>query len=206
MISSKPHGQRPPLRLGLRPRHLSPVPGERMGARLDARPLPSRSGGEVASPKGETERGSTTNRLQPVAFRPAKVYGRKSKTIWTFSGVVSRTAIPDFFVYGEPSRGLHLVGVTGTNGKTSVSQLVAQAGSTMDEVVSSVRRVTDIVGEISSASQEQSAGITEVGNAVTLMDEATQQNAALVEEAAAAATSLRDQADQLNSLVRVFKV
>jgi len=60
----------------------------------------------------------------------------------------------------------------------------------MDEVVSSVRRVTDIVGEISSASQEQSAGITEVGNAVTLMDEATQQNAALVEEAAAAAKAM----------------
>jgi len=86
------------------------------------------------------------------------------------------------------------------------SQLVAQAGSTMDEVVSSVRRVTDIVGEISSASQEQSAGITEVGNAVTLMDEATQQNAALVEEAAAAAKSLQEQAAHLAAVVAGFKL
>jgi len=86
------------------------------------------------------------------------------------------------------------------------SQLVAQAGSTMQEVVSSVKRVTDIVGEISSASQEQSAGIAEVGNAVTLMDEATQQNAALVEEAAAAAKSLQEQAAHLAAVVAGFKL
>jgi|GEM_PF-25342 len=86
------------------------------------------------------------------------------------------------------------------------SQLVAQAGSTMDEVVSSVRRVTDIVGEISAASQEQSSGITEVGNAVNLMDEATQQNAALVEQAAAAAKSLQEQAAHLAAVVAGFKL
>ncbi|WP_017451586.1 methyl-accepting chemotaxis protein [Herbaspirillum rubrisubalbicans] len=86
------------------------------------------------------------------------------------------------------------------------SQLVAQAGSTMDEVVSSVKRVTDIVGEISSASQEQSVGISEVGNAVTLMDEATQQNAALVEQAAAAAKSLQEQAAHLAEVVAGFKL
>ena len=86
------------------------------------------------------------------------------------------------------------------------SQLVEQAGQTMTEVVSSVRRVTDIVGEISAASQEQSSGIAEVGRAVTLMDEATQQNAALVEEAAAAAQSLQDQAEHLAGVVAEFKL
>ncbi|NUU00940.1 methyl-accepting chemotaxis protein [Herbaspirillum robiniae] len=86
------------------------------------------------------------------------------------------------------------------------SQLVEQAGSTMNEVVASVRRVTDIVGEISAASQEQSAGIAEVGNAVTQMDEATQQNAALVEQAAAAAKSLQEQAAHLAGVVAGFKL
>ena len=76
----------------------------------------------------------------------------------------------------------------------------------MNEVVASVKRVTDIVGEISSASQEQSAGINEVGQAITLMDEATQQNAALVEQAAAAAQSLQDQAGRLMQMVSVFKL
>ncbi|MFX4404350.1 methyl-accepting chemotaxis protein, partial [Acinetobacter baumannii] len=63
------------------------------------------------------------------------------------------------------------------------SQLVAQAGSTMDEVVSSVRRVTDIVADITAASAEQSDGIVQVNQAIGLMDQATQQNAALVEQA-----------------------
>ena len=86
------------------------------------------------------------------------------------------------------------------------SKLVQQAGETMNEVVASVKRVTDIVGEISSASQEQSAGINEVGQAITLMDEATQQNAALVEQAAAAAQSLQDQAGRLAQVVSIFKL
>ena len=86
------------------------------------------------------------------------------------------------------------------------SQLVGQAGTTMSEVVASVRRVTDIVGEISAASQEQSAGITEIGQAVTQMDEATQQNAALVEQAAAAAKSLQEQAVHLAEAVAGFKL
>ncbi len=84
--------------------------------------------------------------------------------------------------------------------------LVGQAGQTMDEVVSSIRRVTDIVGEISSASVEQSSGVGQVGQAVTQMDQATQQNAALVEESAAAAESLRTQADTLVRVVSVFKL
>jgi len=86
------------------------------------------------------------------------------------------------------------------------SKLVQQAGSTMSEVVASVKRVTDIVGEISSASQEQSAGISEVGKAIAQMDEGTQQNAALVEQAAAAAQSLQDQAATLATLVGRFKL
>jgi methyl-accepting chemotaxis protein len=86
------------------------------------------------------------------------------------------------------------------------SKLVHQAGSTMHEVVESVKRVTDIMSEITAASQEQSMGIEQVNQAVSLMDEATQQNAALVEEAAAAAESLREQAGGLLQLVSVFKL
>jgi methyl-accepting chemotaxis protein len=83
--------------------------------------------------------------------------------------------------------------------------LVDQAGATMNEVVSSIQRVTDLMGEISAASAEQSAGVAQVGEAVIQMDQATQQNAALVEESAAAAESLRSQAQQLVQAVAVFK-
>ncbi|OWY27968.1 methyl-accepting chemotaxis protein [Herbaspirillum robiniae] len=86
------------------------------------------------------------------------------------------------------------------------STLVAQAGETMDEVVASVRRVTDVMGEITAASQEQSSGIEEINRAVTQMDETTQQNAALVEEAAAAAQSLQEQASRLSTAVSVFRL
>ena len=86
------------------------------------------------------------------------------------------------------------------------SRLVEQAGSTMDEVVASVRRVTDIMAEISAASREQSAGIAQVNQAIAQMDQVTQQNAALVEEAAAAAESLQDQAGHLSQVVGVFRV
>ena len=84
--------------------------------------------------------------------------------------------------------------------------LVAQAGTTMEGVVSSVQRVTSIIGEISAASGEQSNGIQQVNEAVTLMDEVTQQNAALVEEAAAAAASLEEQAVKLSQAVSIFKL
>ena len=84
--------------------------------------------------------------------------------------------------------------------------LVDQAGATMTEVVSSIKRVTDIMGEISAASTEQSAGVAQVGVAVSQMDQATQQNAALVEESAAAAESLKGQAQQLVQAVSVFKL
>jgi methyl-accepting chemotaxis protein len=86
------------------------------------------------------------------------------------------------------------------------STLVDRAGVTMTEVVSSIRRVTDIVGEISAAGREQSAGVAQVGEAVTHMDQATQQNAALVEQMAAAASSLKGQAQELVHLVDEFKL
>jgi uncharacterized phage infection (PIP) family protein YhgE len=76
----------------------------------------------------------------------------------------------------------------------------------MDEIVTSVKRVTDIMSEIAAASQEQSAGIEQVNQAVGQMDEMTQQNAALVEEAAAAAESLQEQADKLAEAVSRFRL
>jgi methyl-accepting chemotaxis protein len=86
------------------------------------------------------------------------------------------------------------------------SKLVGQAGATIDEVVSSVRHVTDIIAEISAASQEQSTGIEAVNLAIIEMDGMTQQNAALVEQAAAAAQSLQDQAGELAKVVSIFKL
>jgi hypothetical protein len=76
----------------------------------------------------------------------------------------------------------------------------------MSEVVTSIRRVTDLVAEISSASNEQSAGVAQVGEAVAQMDQTTQQNAALVEQMAAAASSLKTQAGELVGAVSVFKL
>ena len=86
------------------------------------------------------------------------------------------------------------------------NRLVEQAGSTMHEVVASVRRVTGIMSEMMSASQEQSAGIEQINMAVTQMDNVTQQNAALVEEAAAAAQAMQEQVNSLNEVVSVFRV
>lgn len=86
------------------------------------------------------------------------------------------------------------------------SQLVDQAGLTMQEVVTSIRRVTDIMGEISAASSEQSSGVAQVGEAVTQMDQATQQNAAMVEEMAAAAAGLNTQANELVQAVSIFQL
>ena len=93
------------------------------------------------------------------------------------------------------------VGKVGTG-----SKLVAEAGETMNEIVTSVQRVTDIMAEISLATQEQSVGIDQINMAVGQMDTVTQQNAALVEEAAAAAASLQEQAAGLAEVVSVFKM
>ena len=86
------------------------------------------------------------------------------------------------------------------------SKLVGEAGSTMDEIVTSVQRVTDIMNEISTASREQEAGIEQINEAISQMDTVTQQNAALVEEAAAAAASMQEQAGKLAAAVSVFKL
>ncbi|HZX78837.1 methyl-accepting chemotaxis protein [Lysobacter sp.] len=86
------------------------------------------------------------------------------------------------------------------------TRLVDHAGQTMEEIVTSVRKVTDIIADISAASQEQSAGIEQVNQAITQMDEGTQQNAALVEEASAAARSLEQQSEQLVQTVAVFRL
>ena len=88
----------------------------------------------------------------------------------------------------------------------SGSSLVHQAGQTMDQIMGSVGRVTDIMAEISAASQEQTSGIEQVSHTVMQMDETTQQNAALVEEASAAARAMADQADQLAQAVSVFRI
>ncbi|MEC4720913.1 methyl-accepting chemotaxis protein [Noviherbaspirillum sp. CPCC 100848] len=86
------------------------------------------------------------------------------------------------------------------------SQLVGLAGSTMNEIVQSVKRVNDIMAEITAASHEQSTGLNQVNQAVGRMDQVTQQNAALVEQAAATAESLRQQASSLLQLVSRFEI
>jgi methyl-accepting chemotaxis protein-3 (ribose and galactose sensor receptor) len=83
---------------------------------------------------------------------------------------------------------------------------VVSAGETMDEIVTAVKRVTDIMLEIAAASDEQSKGITQVSQAITEMDNVTQQNASLVEEATAAATSLEEQAARLTQAVGAFRL
>ncbi|VTU26700.1 Serine chemoreceptor protein [Variovorax sp. PBS-H4] len=92
-------------------------------------------------------------------------------------------------------------------GKVDVgTALVGEAGKTMDEIVASVKRVTDIMGEITSASHEQTQGIEQINQAITQMDQVTQQNAALVEEASAAAQAMQEQAAGLVDSVRVFRL
>jgi methyl-accepting chemotaxis protein len=84
------------------------------------------------------------------------------------------------------------------------TQLADKAGNTMNEVVMSVKRVTDIIGEIADASAEQTTGIDQVNQAIAAMDRATQQNAALVEESAAAAATMREQAGSLSRVIGTF--
>jgi methyl-accepting chemotaxis protein len=86
------------------------------------------------------------------------------------------------------------------------SRLVGEAGETMTEIVSQVKRVADLIGEIGSATQQQTTGIGQVSQAISQLDRVTQQNAALVEEAAAAADSLRGQAQRMNEVVGVFRL
>ncbi|CAH0350870.1 Methyl-accepting chemotaxis protein I [Aquabacterium sp. CECT 9606] len=86
------------------------------------------------------------------------------------------------------------------------ARLVQDAGATMDELVASVNRVSDMIGEISAASHEQSGGLNQVNGAISQLDQMTQQNAALVEQSAAAAESLQDQAVKLTDVVSTFRL
>lgn len=88
----------------------------------------------------------------------------------------------------------------------SGSRLVNEAGSTMTEIVTSFKRVTDIIGEITARSSEQTDGLEQINASVSQLDQMTQQNAALVEESAAAAESLKEQAGRLSQTVSVFRV
>ncbi len=85
------------------------------------------------------------------------------------------------------------------------SELVNKSGQTLEEIVNSVKRVTDIIAEISAASQEQASGIDQVNKAVMQMDQGTQQNAALVEQATSASQSMKQQAEELLQQVEFFK-
>ncbi|MFC3148252.1 methyl-accepting chemotaxis protein [Piscinibacterium candidicorallinum] len=98
-----------------------------------------------------------------------------------------------------------LIGASAEKVETG-SQLVEQAGATMNEIVASVQRVTDMIGEITASTTEQASGITQVNQAVGQLDQMTQQNAALVEQSAAAAESLKDQAQRLAQSVSVFQL
>ena len=86
------------------------------------------------------------------------------------------------------------------------TKLVDDSGATLSEIVTAVKKVSDIIAEIAAAAQEQSTGIEEVNKAVTQLDEVTQQNAALVEEAAAASKSMDDQSTSLQELVSIFSI
>ena len=86
------------------------------------------------------------------------------------------------------------------------SKLVDESGRTLEDIVSAVKKVTDIVAEIAAASREQSSGIEQVNRAVMQMDQTTQQNAALVEEASAASQAIVEQAQALNVMIARYKV
>jgi methyl-accepting chemotaxis protein len=86
------------------------------------------------------------------------------------------------------------------------SRLVAEAGSTISEIVANADKVSAFISDITTAANEQSSGMGQVSGAVSQLDQMTQQNAALVEESAAAAESLKDQAARLADVVRVFRL
>jgi methyl-accepting chemotaxis protein len=92
------------------------------------------------------------------------------------------------------------------SGVETGTQLVADAGATMKDIVTQVQRVTDLIGEISNATAEQTQGVGLVSTAVNRLDSSTRENSALVEESAAAAAGLKRQADELVRLVSIFRL
>ncbi len=105
----------------------------------------------------------------------------------------------------EAAKEIKMLINTSVDKVASGTQLVSDAGVTMNDIVQSVRKVAEVIGEITATSGAQSSGISEINHAIGNLDQMTQQNAALVEQSAAAAESLRDQADQLARAVAVFK-
>jgi methyl-accepting chemotaxis protein len=105
----------------------------------------------------------------------------------------------------EAAKEIKLLISTSVDNVQSGSQQVEQAGRSMEEIVSSVRRVSDLIGEITASSSEQRDGINQVNQAVSNLDQMTQQNAALVEQSSAAAMALQEQASRLSQAVSVFK-
>ncbi|MDR0227153.1 MAG: methyl-accepting chemotaxis protein [Burkholderiaceae bacterium] len=106
----------------------------------------------------------------------------------------------------EAAKEIKLLITTSVDNVRSGSQQVEQAGRSMDDIVASVRRVSDLIGEITASSTEQRDGIGQVNQAVTHLDQMTQQNAALVEQSSAAALAMQDQAQRLSQVVAVFKL
>ena len=106
----------------------------------------------------------------------------------------------------EAAKEIKALITTSVSNVESGSQQVEQAGQSMQEIVQSVRRVSDLIGEITAASLEQRDGIGQVNSAIGNLDQMTQQNAALVEESTAAATAMREQAQRLEQVVAVFNV
>ncbi|WP_280187282.1 methyl-accepting chemotaxis protein [Delftia sp. PS-11] len=106
----------------------------------------------------------------------------------------------------DAAKEIKLLITTSVDNVNTGSQQVEQAGRSMEEIVASVRRVSDLIGEITAASGEQRDGIGQVNQAVTQLDQMTQQNAALVEESSAAAMAMQDQARRLSEVVSVFKL
>jgi len=159
-------------------------------------PLPDAIGGDLHTP------GQTT--IEAVAGGLGVPAGNLLKA---FPVIAEERGLVLAFVRVRTRLGFEMQVIGDSTAKVdSGSQLVARAGTTMDEIVQAVRRVTDIMGEISAASDEQSQGIEQVSRAVGQMDEVTQQNAALVEEAAAAAASLEEQTRKLKDVVGHWQV
>ncbi|SDD23641.1 methyl-accepting chemotaxis protein [Paraburkholderia lycopersici] len=182
---------------------------------------------DIATRGGEVV-GEVVNTMQDIAVSSAKVVDIISviEGIAFQTNILALNAAVEAARAGEQGRGFAVVAgevrslaqrsasaakeikelINDAAGKVqSGSQLVGRAGTTMEDILQAVRRVTDIMGEISAASEEQSGGIEQVNRAVTQMDTVTQQNAALVEQAAAAAASLEEQTRQLQSVLGTWR-
>ncbi|EPC03567.1 hypothetical protein L861_18705 [Litchfieldella anticariensis FP35 = DSM 16096] len=105
---------------------------------------------------------------------------------------------------GEASREIRELIDTSVSHTQSGAQLVRSAGQTMQDIVASVSRVTDVIGEISAAAKEQSSGIGQVNTAITEMDAMTQKNTAMVQQSTTAAADMRHHAERLNELINTF--